>query len=138
VIKVTRGDGLGGGTASSQGEEAEGRNPQKCRNPATAPDGFDIVPDSEGTGSVAEPPSQGGASALGAMGVAEGGPTWGRSEAPPHSGDRPGILSTHVPLLQGGSASGKKRADESERWASMCINVCVSTNIFVSPRLLKS
>ncbi len=49
------GDGLCGGTTSSQGEEAdssqgeeaEGRNPQKCRNPATAPDGFDIVPDSE-------------------------------------------------------------------------------------------
>ena len=41
------GDGLGGGTASSQGEEGGGRNPQKCRNPATAPEGFDIVPDSE-------------------------------------------------------------------------------------------
>jgi hypothetical protein len=56
------GDGLYGGTTSfpgeeadssqgeadsSQGEEVEGRNPQKCRNPATAPDGFDIVPDSE-------------------------------------------------------------------------------------------
>ena len=66
-----------------------------------------------------------------AMGVAEGGPPWGRSEAPPHTGHRPGILSTHVPLLQGGSGSGKKRADESERWASMCVNVCVSTNIFV-------
>ena len=48
------GDGLGGGTASSQGAgtassrgEEGGRNPQKCRNSATAPDGFDIVPDSE-------------------------------------------------------------------------------------------
>ena len=85
----------------------------------------------QGTGSVAEPPPQGGASALGAMGVVEGGAPWGRSEAPPHTEDRPGILSTHVPLLQGGSGSGKKRADESERWASMCVNVCVSTNIFV-------
>jgi hypothetical protein len=92
------------GGAAGAGEEEEEKEDEEKEKEDEDEDEDEEEEEMQGTGSV-PPPTQGGASALGAMGVAEGGPTWGRSEAPPHTGDRPGILSTHVPLLQGGAFS---------------------------------